>query len=429
MSAAEGYLETALVRASERPELKDIADPTLQRVGVAGAGTMGVGIAIAFLKGGYDVCLHDSAPERLETAHRMARAHLDKLADQGRITAEAVEAGLARLALCRSQDALAAAELIIEAVFERLDVKKRVLQEMDALSNENAILATNTSFLDIDELAAFTGRPDRVLGLHFFNPAHVMRLLEVVKGRDTSITTLAAGFAVARRLGKQPVLAHAGPGFIANRMAAAYYREAQLLLLEVGSPARIDSAVEAFGLPMGPFALLDLGGLDVFRDALLIAGRLDPQVNAALLKLVEEGLFGQKTGRGFYDYSSGVKRGKEYPELLATVQRTRRIAGARPQSYTDRDIAERCMLALVLEGLKILGEGVAEKASDIDVVFVTGFGFPARKGGPMYWANALGRDQLREKLGGWHEAQPGRWSSPEALDNDLRWLQGLTCGG
>ena len=417
--AAETYLAKAIESAGKLPDLAGVTAPAIKRVGVIGAGTMGSGIAMAFLNAGYDVQLYDSVPDRSEAAKQAAEARLARSVAKGRLGAEQASKRLAALCIASSYAALSEVDLALEAVSETMDAKKAVFKILDDTCQDKTILATNTSFLNVDSLANCVGRSEQVLGLHFFNPAHVMPLLEVVRGKSTSLETLAAGLEVARRLGKNPVISRVGPGFIANRMAAAYYREAQLLLLEVGSPALIDQALEKFGFPMGPFALMDLGGLDVFVDALTNTGGPDCTTNAVLLALFATGRHGQKSGLGFFRYDTLRNVPQSDPIVEALARKLASEAGVAPQARSEGEIAERCVLALVLEGLALLAEDIADRASDLDVVLVKGFGFPVSLGGPMRWAGRMGWDALIDKVAQLHQEAPDRWPAPGLIE---RWL-------
>ena len=386
----------ARVPGLRRPE--PVAEP--KAVAVIGAGTMGAGIATACANAGLAVSLSDSSPEALERGMATIRANYKRSLDRGRLTAEAVEERLARI---RTGDAFAgceSAELVIEAVFEDLALKKQVFAEIDRRAPAGAVLATNTSTLDVDAIAAATRRPGSVVGLHFFSPAHVMRLVEIVRGRATSYETLGAALAVAKRLGKVGVVARNAPAFVGNRMMFPYMYEAQFLAEDGATPEQVDRALTDWGMAMGIFAVDDLGGLDVAHRVRRELRQFEDEGARRPLvadRLVALGRLGQKTGAGWYRYGDDRKPLPD-PEVVKLIEEAAREAGLRRRGVSEQEILERTLYALVNEGARVLADGVALRAADIDVVYLTGYGFPAFRGGPMFWADSVGLGKVHERL-------------------------------
>jgi 3-hydroxyacyl-CoA dehydrogenase len=323
------------------------------------------------------------------------------------MSAEQRDQRVARLQPALALDSLGDADLIIEAIFENLAVKREVFGRLDRIARADAILATNTSTLDVDAIAAATRRPQDVVGLHFFSPANVMRLIEIVRGRQTSPTVLATALSFTRRLGKVGVVVGNAFGFVGNRMLYAYGRENQLLMLEGAEPQQVDRALQDFGMAMGPNAVGDLAGLDIgYKARRELDNRpSDPRWFRVSDALVEQGRLGQKTGRGFYLYASGSRTPVADPEVTAIIRTEAGKLGVAQRRIDDEEIVERCVLALVNEGARILGEGLAQRSSDIDVIWALGYGFPRYRGGPMFYADSLGlravRDAIR-RLAGQH---------------------------
>jgi 3-hydroxyacyl-CoA dehydrogenase len=363
----------------------------IHKVGVIGAGTMGGGISMNFLSAGYKVTIVEMAQDALDRGVGTMRKNYEATAAKGRITAEQVEQAMGQLTPSLSLDDLADCDLIIEAVFENMDVKKEIFGKLDKIAKPGAILASNTSYLDIDEIAASTSRPQDVVGLHFFSPANVMKLLEVVRGAKTAPDVLVTAMGVAKRIKKVAVVAGVCHGFIGNRMLMPRQMEAMKMLLEGATPEQIDAAHVKFGMPMGPFQMSDLAGVDIgwhrdptrienIRDALCAAGR-----------------WGQKKGAGFYDYDD--KRQKHVsPVVAGIIDDFRKKAGIAPREISTDEIVERTLYTMVNEGARILEEGMAQRASDIDVVWVYGYGWPVYRGGPMFWADTEGLPKIVEGL-------------------------------
>ncbi len=373
------------------------------KVGVIGAGTMGIGIAMSFLSAGLPVNLVDQSREALDAGVARMRRYYDSSASKGRITPEQVAEAVALLSATVEFEALRDCDLIIEAVYENLDLKLEIFARLDALAKAGAILASNTSFLDVNRMAQATARPGDVLGMHFFSPANIMRLVEVIRGDATTPDVLATVMALARRIGKVPVISRVCSGFIGNRMLMPRQQQATALLMDGASPEQIDAVHVAFGMPMGPFQMADLAGLD-------IGWHRDPQrVTTILEALCAAGRWGQKTGAGFYDYDD---RRRPTPSSITAdiLARFRASTGHRARVVSEDEIIARTFYPIVNEGARVLEEGISERASDVDLVWIYGFGWPAIKGGPMYWAETLGTrhvlaglEMYRDQLGGQFE--------------------------
>ena len=353
---------------------------------VIGSGTMGTGIAMALANAGIDVALVDVEPAQLDRARAGIAAAYASSVRRERITASERDERVARIGYATVLDAAAGVDLVIEAVFEELEIKQDVFRRLDRIARADAMLATNTSTLDIDAIATATSRPEGIVGTHFFSPAHVMKLLEIVRGAYTAPAAIDAALALARRLGKIAVVAGNCDGFIGNRMLARFRREANFLLEEGASPSQVDGALRAFGFAMGPFETNDLTGLDVswrVRKRQRAAGTLRGRYSPIADRLCELGRFGQKTGAGFYRYEAGEHTPITDPIVDAIVGDAARAAGIARRPIGDEEIVERCLGVLVDEARAILAEGIAASAEDVDLVWVHGYGFPASRGGPL----------------------------------------------
>jgi 3-hydroxyacyl-CoA dehydrogenase len=386
-------------------------------VAVVGAGTMGATIAMAFANAGLTVSLGDVSPKALERALGTIRGSYQRSRDRGRLAAAAVEERLARIRPGIGYDGCSSADLVIEAVFEDLALKKEVFGEIDRGAPPDCVLATNTSTLDVDALAAATSRPASVLGLHFFSPAHVMRLVEIVRGGATADETLAAGLSVAKRLGKVGVVVGNAPGFVGNRIMFGYMYEAQFLVEEGATPEQVDRVLTDWGMAMGIFAVDDLGGLDVAWRIRRELRQFDgPGARRPLVadRLVEMGRLGQKTGRGWHRYD-GDRKPVPDPEVVALIEEVAGAAGISRRTVPDEEILERTIYALVNEGARALEEGVARSAADIDVVYLTGYGFPSFRGGPMFHADAVGLPRIHDRVAAFHRELGPRWEPAPLL--------------
>ena len=407
-SKAQRYVFFAEREVTKVPDIgADTPQVAIASVGVVGAGTMGGGIAMSFLNAGFPVTLVETKQEALDRGLATIKRNYESSARKGRFSKADVEARLARLTTTLDLDRISGCDLVIEAVFEKMEVKKEVFGRLDAIVKQGAILATNTSYLDVDEIAAATRRPEWVIGLHFFSPANVMKLLEIVRGKKTSKTVVATAMSLARKLGKVGVLVGVCHGFVGNRMLAQRQREANKLILEGAMPWDVDRVIVDFGMPMGPFAMSDLAGLDL--------GWTRETSTSSTVKevLCEMDRRGQKTGAGFYDYDQSRKPKpsafveKVILDLSATKGITRRAIG-------DEEILRRCIYPMINEGAKILEEGIAQRASDIDIVWINGYGWPVYSGGPMFYADSIGLDVVLGTMKGF-EAVLGAEFTPAPL--------------
>jgi 3-hydroxyacyl-CoA dehydrogenase len=372
----------------------------IQQAAVIGAGTMGGGITMSYVNAGIPVLLKETSREALDRGIATIRKNYAGSVKKGRLAQAAMDERMARITPQLSYQGFEEADIIVEAVFEGMALKKQVFAEIDAIAKPGCILASNTSYLDIDEIASATGRPGMVLGNHFFSPANVMRLLEIVRGNHTSPEAIATCMALARKLKKVGVLAGNCRGFIGNRMLGPYLREAQFLVEEGASVAEVNQALYDFGMAMGPLAMSDLAGLDVgWRIRKEFRHLERPGVRQPLVAdlLCEMGRFGQKTGRGWSQYDENRTPSPD-PETEALIEKTARDAGIERRSISSSEIVDRCILALINEGAKLLEEGIALRASDIDVVYLNGYAFPAWRGGPMFYADTVGLDQVLARV-------------------------------
>ncbi|MFZ7092442.1 3-hydroxyacyl-CoA dehydrogenase NAD-binding domain-containing protein [Primorskyibacter sp. 2E233] len=400
-------------KVSKLPEIDGIKPRDLARVGVIGGGTMGAGIATACLLRGLLVTLIERDEAAADKARATIAGNLSAAVKRGKLSQDQSDAILSdALQTATDYGALSVADLAIEAVFEDMDVKKQVFAQLDAVMKPGAILATNTSYLDVNEIAKATSRPGDVIGLHFFSPGHVMKLLEVVVADQTAPDVTATAFALAKRLGKVAVRAGVCDGFIGNRILATYRGAADRMIYEGASPYQIDAAIKAFGLPMGPFEMSDLAGLDIgFMTRQRKAASRDPRdvVPVWADELYHLGRLGQKTGRGYYVYPEGSRTGAPDPEVEALIDKARTTAGITPRAFTDEEIQRRYMAAMVNEAAKVVGTGIARRPLDVDVTLLYGYGFPRWRGGPMHWADTQGLPALLDDIQTWAKSDPYFW--------------------
>ncbi|GAA5503272.1 fatty acid oxidation complex subunit alpha [Deinococcus xinjiangensis] len=370
---------------------KDTPTSNIEKVGVIGAGTMGGGIAMNFLNVGIPVTIVETAQEALDRGVATIRKNYENTAKKGRMTAEDVEKRMALLTPSLEMQSLADADLIIEAVFENMDVKKEIFTRLDGLAKAGAILASNTSTLDVNEIAAVTGRPESVIGLHFFSPANVMKLLEIVRADKTSPETLATSLQVAKKIGKVGVVVGVCEGFVGNRMVHKYGEEARQLVEAGAKPEDVDAAMNALGLPMGPFQMTDMAGLDIGHAIRVHQAKVRglPEPDGWLDRIVKTGRKGQKTGGGIYDYGED-RRPQPNAEMQKIIEDYRAEKGITPRSLSADEITKRLAYTLVNEGAQILDEGIAQRSGDIDTIYIYGYGFPAYLGGPMQYASEQG---------------------------------------
>jgi 3-hydroxyacyl-CoA dehydrogenase len=395
---------------------KDASPRPIASVAIVGAGTMGGGIAMACANAGLAVRLKESSQGALDTGLATIRRNYESSVKRGRLTPQAADERLARIRPGLAYDGFEGADVIIEAVFENLALKKQVFGELDRVARPGAVLATNTSTLDIDAIAAATSRPESVVGLHFFSPAHVMRLLEVVRGRGTAGDVIATALAFGKRLGKVPVVVGNCRGFVGNRMMFPYMYEAQFLVEEGATPEQVDGALTGFGMAMGIFAVDDMAGIDVAWRVRQELGGFAPGTRRPLVadKLYEMGRHGQKTGAGWYRYDENRKPAPD-PAVIDLIRRTARDAGIPQRTIDEREIVERCVYALVNEGARVLEEGFAGRASDIDVIYANGYGFPSWRGGPMFYADLVGLPAVHDRVVEFHARHGERWAPAPLL--------------
>jgi len=380
------FAERAASKIDDIP--KDTPLIPIRKVGILGAGTMGGGIAMNFLSAGIPVTIVEREQAALDRGVALIRKNYEATAKKGRMTAEQVDKATGLLTPTLSYDDLADCDLVIEAVFELMAIKKDVFGKLDAIVKQGAILASNTSYLDVDEIAAATKRPESVIGLHFFSPANVMKLLEIVRGAKTSPSVLATCMALSKTIRKVAVVSGVCDGFIGNRMLSPRQREANALVMEGATPAQVDQVLLDFGFPMGPFQMSDLAGLDIGWDA-------DKSNGAENFRdaLCEAGLRGQKNGHGFYDYDEKRNRTPS-PKVEQLVREFAAKRGIAQRTIDKQEILERLLYPMVNEGALILEEKMAQRASDIDIVWLNGYGWPAWTGGPMFWADTVGLDTV-----------------------------------
>ncbi|MDH4047125.1 MAG: 3-hydroxyacyl-CoA dehydrogenase NAD-binding domain-containing protein [Gammaproteobacteria bacterium] len=398
---------------SQIPDLdKNVPVRDIESVAVIGAGTMGGGIAMNFLNAGIPVTLLEVKQDALDRGVAVMRKNYESSAAKGRLTMQQVEQRMDLLAPTLSYDDLGKANLIIEAVFETMAIKKEVFGKLDKVAAKGAILASNTSYLSIDEIASSTSRPQDVVGMHFFSPANVMRLCEVVRGKKSAQDALKTAIETTKRIGKVGVVCANSDGFIGNRMLGGYGYQAALCVLEGAMPEQVDSVLRDFGMPMGPMQMSDLAGLDIGyksrkeRDPDSFDGRVFRTADL----LVEMGRLGQKTGAGYYDYAPGDRTPRPSPVVAELIEMSSQDFGIVRREIRDEEILERCLLSLVNAGCDVLAEKVANRASDIDIVYIYGYGFPAYRGGPMFWAeNEVGLKTALEKLRKYSVQTGGKW--------------------
>jgi 3-hydroxyacyl-CoA dehydrogenase len=397
---------------------KDTVTRDIDSVAVVGAGTMGAGIGYSLLSAGCSLVLMDNDDEGLKQGQKTIASLFQAGVDRGKVSSAQAEAGLGRFSTSQDYDDLADVDLVIEAVFENMAVKKEVFGTLDTVCKEGAVLATNTSTLDVDEIASATKRPEDVIGLHFFSPAHIMRLLEIVRGSETCAEVVASSLALAKRLRKIGVVVGNCFGFVGNRMLYGYGRENQRLLLEGAAPEYIDRVLYDWGMAMGPNAVGDLAGLDVGYKVRQERTDLpdDPTFYRVADMLAEQGRFGQKTGKGMYIYENGSRTPVPDPEVQEMIEAEAGRLGIEQRVISEQEIIERCIYGLIVEGARILEDGIASRSGDIDVIWIDGYGFPRHRGGPMHYADSIGAATICEAISGFREI-PGLdyWDTPNLL--------------
>jgi len=392
------FAERQVARVPDVP--RDTPVQRIETVGIIGAGTMGAGIATAFADAGMEVTLLDREQSFVDRGLSTIDSTYASSVKRGRIAEAEAAARRARVRGATDYAELAQVDLVVEAVFEELDVKREVFKQLDAVCKPDAILATNTSTLDVDAIAACTSRPERVIGLHFFSPAHIMKLLEIVRGKATDKSLVATALSLGKQLGKIGVVVGVCPGFVGNRILYQYRREALFLVEEGASPQQVDRVITDFGLPMGPFAMNDLAGLDIGWRVRKAEGKPAGQRYSGTVpdRLCEMGRLGQKSRAGFYRYEDGSRTPRPDPEVDALIREVATELGVEQREIGDEEIIERCIYPMINEGAKILEEGVAIRPGDIDIVWINGYGFPAYRGGPMCYADLVGLDTVHAAL-------------------------------
>ena len=387
----------------------------INSAGIVGSGTMGGGIAMNFANAGIPVLVLDQDEKNLKRGMGVIEKNYQMMVDRGRMTQEQKDTVLSLITPTLSYEDLSDVDIAVEAVYENLELKQEIFKSLDTVTKDHAILASNTSGLDIDAIASSTKRPGKVVGTHFFSPANVMRLLEVVRGKDSSDETMATVMSIGKRMGKAAVVSLNAPGFIGNRMLAGYTYQANMLLLEGALPNQVDSALESFGMSMGPFRMMDLVGLDLGWRARKLANIETPLANKISDALCEQDRFGQKTSKGFYNYSEGSRAPNPAPENEDIYKEISSQNNIERREISDQEIIDRCILALVNEGARILEEGVAQRSGDMDIVYINGYGFPIWRGGPMFYANQLGLAEVISKMSAFSKLDENFWKPAPLL--------------
>lgn len=404
---------------------KDVVARDIKQVAVIGAGTMGGGIAMNFANAGIPVVMLELKQDALDKGLALIRRNYENSAKKGKLTTEQVEQRMSLLTGTTSYEDLSNVDLVIEAVFEKMSVKKEVFGMLDKVCKPGAILASNTSTLDLNEIAASVSRPQDVIGLHFFSPANVMKLLEIVRGEKTADDVIKTAMKLAKTIRKVGVLVGVCFGFVGNRMIEPYGREANRLMLEGATPEQVDKVIGKFGLPMGPFTMGDMAGLDIgyfVRESRREFIKHDPSYCIVADKLVAQGRVGLKVGKGAYLYEQGSRQPMPDPEVIEIAKQEAKRLGIQQREISDQEILERCIYPLINEGADILKEGIASKSSDIDVIYVYGYGFPVFRGGPMQYADEIGLAEVRDRLNHYKETlgEYGQhWFTPSSLLNEL----------
>lgn len=405
-------------KVAQLPEIEGITPRAFDRIGVIGGGTMGAGIAVAALMAGLDVTLVERDAEAAAAGAGRVAGMLDGAQQRGKLAPEGRARIDARFRTADDYAALAQVDLVIEAVFEKMEVKQEVFAKLDAVSKPGAVLATNTSYLDINQIAQATKRPQDVIGLHFFSPAHVMKLLEIVVPDATAPDVVATGFALAKKLKKTAVRAGVCDGFIGNRILNAYRKAADAMVLDGADPYQVDRAVRAFGFPMGPYQVSDLAGLDIgYFNRQRQAATRHPRERVPVFadRLYDLGRLGRKTGRGYYIYDAETPNGRPDPEMGVLLDQVRADLGLTARSFADQEIIDRYMAMMVNEAAKVVDEGIAQRPLDVDVTLLHGYGFPRAKGGPLHWADGQGLRPIADRVQALAAEDPVLWQSSALL--------------
>ena len=420
-SAESKALRHMFFAERQTSKIPDVPEDTqvrpIRKAAVIGAGTMGGGIAMCFANAGIPVTLIDMTQEAVDKGMQRIKGNYAATVEKGRLTAADMDKRMALINGNSNLGKVADADIVIEAVFERMDVKQELFKKLDGIVQQGTILATNTSTLDVDKIAAATTRPEDVIGTHFFSPANVMRLLEVVRGKKTAKDVLATTMKLGKTLKKVPVVSGVCDGFIGNRMLEKYVQQSLFLLEEGATPAQIDGALQRWGMAMGPFAMYDMAGNDIGWEIRKRRAKERPDMVYSKFadRICEKGWFGQKSGRGWYRYEKGSRKPVPDPEVEKLLQDYRKEIKVAPRKIADDAIVERCIYALANEGARILDEGIALRASDIDMVYLTGYGFPPYRGGPMFYADQVGLDKVLSSIKRFQDGYQGSQWQPAPL--------------
>ena len=415
-SLAQRHLFFAERLATKVPDIgKDTSIRKIEKIAIVGGGTMGCGIAISFLTNSIPVLVLEQSAKTALLAKSNIEEIINTLFVKGRLSENQKNFTTENLTISTEYSDLSLSDLVIEAVFEDMEIKKQVFQKIQKFAKQDVVMASNTSFLDLDEIASTTSKPQDVIGLHFFSPAYIMPLLEIIRTKHTSTDILAAALKLGKLIGKKTVVSGACTGFIANRMSSCYGREAGLLLLEGADPEQIDNVLYKFGMPMGMFSMLDMAGIDigVLARKNMPTESFDERAFRIHEALVASGSKGQKTNAGFYCYNGKEKTLN--PEVEALTQKYAEEYGIKRRKITPKEIEERCLFSLINEGFKIVEEGIAIRASDVDVVYTSAFGFPRYKGGPLHYAEHLGLDYILKRINKFAKVHGNRWWTPSSL--------------
>ena len=420
-TAAQQHVFFAERQVGKIPDVpKDTPKLPVKEVAVIGAGTMGGGIAMCFANAGFSVTLVDANDEGLERGLGIINKNYASRVKRGRMSQEAMDRVMGLISGTTDFDAVGTADLVIEAVFEEMELKKEIFTKLDAIAKPEAILATNTSTLDVDAIASVTKRPERVVGMHFFSPANIMRLLEVVRGKESSATTIATAMNVGRKVGKVSVLVGNCFGFVGNRMLYGYTRQAGFLIEEGATIEQVDNVVKDFGMPMGPFTMGDLAGLDVGWRVRNSRGNKEPDGSrygsTVGDRLCEQGRYGQKTSGGFYDYEAGDRTPKSSGMVAELVKSVASELGIEQREVSDEEVLERSMYPLVNVGAQLLDEGIALRPGDIDTIYLNGYGFPAYRGGPMFWADQVGLKKIYDAMCKYQAVHGDTWKPAPLIE-------------
>jgi 3-hydroxyacyl-CoA dehydrogenase len=414
-------LRHAFFAERQTAKIPDVPEDTpvreVKKAAVLGAGTMGGGIAMNFANAGIPVTLIDMNQAAVDKGIGIIRKNYAATVSKGRLKQEDMDKRLGLIKETTKLEEAKDADIIIEAVFERMDVKQDVFKKLDAIAKPGAILATNTSTLDVDQIAAVTKRPQDVIGTHFFSPANVMRLLEVVRGKKTDKGVLATTMKLGKTLKKVPVVSGVCDGFIGNRMLEKYGQQSLFLIDEGATPQQVDAALAKFGMAMGPFTMYDMAGNDIGWEVRKRRYKERPDFVYSKIadRVCEQGRFGQKTGKGFYKYEAGNRKPIPDPEVEKIISSYREEIGVKPRNISDDEIVQRLIYALVNEGAHILEEGIALRASDVDMVYLTGYGFPPYRGGPMFYADTVGLDKVLKSIEDFQKGYQGQAWKPAPL--------------